>query len=70
MIDELHHVTNLINKVLLNREPHANYSDYYIGLNNPNDANALLDQHDFKMGFKDDEITNFASIQSLFMASI
>ena len=72
MVDGLHHAADLDDKDLLNGEPHANYPDYHTGLNDPNDPNdpnALLGQHDFEMSFKDDEITNFASMQSSFMAS-
>jgi hypothetical protein len=72
MVDGLHHATDLDDKDMLNGQPNANYPDYHTGLNDPtdpNDPNALLGQHDFEMSFKDDEMANFASMQSSFMAS-
>jgi hypothetical protein len=68
MVDGLHHATGLDDKDLINEQPHANYPDYQTGLNDANDLGALLGQHDFEMSFKDDEISNLASIQSSFMA--
>jgi hypothetical protein len=54
------------NKDLLSRQSNAQYQDYHPGLE---DSNALLGHYDFELTFKDEDIANFASMQSSFMPS-
>jgi hypothetical protein len=54
------------NKDLLNQQPNTQYQDYHPGLEDPN---ALLGHYDFELTFKEEDIANFASMQSSFMPS-
>jgi hypothetical protein len=51
---------------LLGGQRNSHYQDCHVSLDDPH---ALLIQHDFDMTFKEEDITNFASMQSSFMPS-
>jgi hypothetical protein len=65
LVEGLHHPTMLgDNKNLLGAEPDAEYQNYQAVLGG---SNAQLGHHDFEMTFKEEDIANFAAMQSSFM---
>jgi len=66
-VEGLNHSTDFSdNKELLTGQAYAQYADYHASVDH---SNPLLSHNDFEMTFKEDDIANFASMQSSFMPS-
>ncbi len=67
IVDSLQHPTDLsTSKDLLVGQSNDSFQDYEAVLD---DSTTMLGHHDFEMAFKEDEIANFATLQSSFMSS-
>lgn len=65
IVENLHDPLQLEDgKSILHDPPNPEYQDYHAGLD---DSSVMLSHQDFQMTFKEEDIADFASMQSLFM---